>query len=41
MFSHINILVENYRMPEGGFMLDQIMHFHINLHKLMLTQGSS
>ena len=33
--------VENPRMPESGFTLDQIMHLHINFHKLALTRGSS
>ena len=28
-------------MPESGFMLHQIMHLHINFHKLALTRGSS
>ena len=28
-------------MPKSGFILDQIMHFHINFHKPDLTQGSS
>ena len=28
-------------MPKSGFILDQIMHLHINFNKLDLTQGSS
>ena len=37
MFAHIKTEVENPRMPESGFTLDQIMHLHINFHKLALT----
>ena len=28
-------------MPESGFMLDQIIHLHINFHKVALTGDSS
>ena len=41
MFAHIKTRVENPLMPESGFTLDQIMHFHINFHRLALTRGSS
>ena len=42
MSEHIKTQVENPRMPESGFItLDQIMHLHINFHRLALTQGSS
>ena len=41
IFAHIKTQVENPRMPESGFTLDQIMHLHINVHKLALTRGSS
>ena len=41
MFAHIKMQVENQRMPGCGFTLDQIMHLHINFHKLVLTRGSS
>ena len=37
MLAYIKTRVENPRMPESGFMLDQIMHFH----RLPLTRGSS
>ena len=37
MFEHIKTQVENPRMPENGFSLDQIMQLHINIHKLALT----
>ena len=38
---HIKTQVENPRMPESGFTLDQIMHLHINFDRLTLTRGSS
>ena len=38
MFTHIKKRVENLRLPESGFTLEQITHLHI---KLALTQGSS
>ena len=41
MSAHIKTQVENPRMPESGFTLDQIMHLHINFYKLALTRGSS
>ena len=34
MFVHVKMQVENLRIPENGFTLNQIMHFHINFHKL-------
>ena len=40
MFTHIKTQVENSRMSESGFMLDQIMYLPINCHKLELTRGS-
>lgn len=40
IFAHINTEVENPRMPEGGYTLDQIMHLHINFQKLALPRGS-
>ena len=40
MFAHIKTQVENPRMPESGFTLDQIMHLHINFHRLTLKRGS-
>ena len=40
MFEHIKAQVENPQMSESGFTLDQIMHLHINFHKLVLTRGS-
>ena len=41
MLAHIKAQAENPRMPESGFTLDQIMHLHINFHRLVLTRGSS
>ena len=41
MLAHIKTQVENPRMPESGFTLDQIMHLHINFHRLALTRRSS
>ena len=41
MFTHIKMQVENPRMPESSFTLDQIMHLHVKVHKLALTRGSS
>ena len=40
MLAHIKTQVENPRMPESGFSLDNIMHLHINFHRLVLTRGS-
>ena len=40
MFEHIKAQVENPQMSESGFTLDQIMHLHINFHKLVLTRGN-
>ena len=40
MFAHINTQVENPRMPESGFTLDQIMHLHINFHKLVFHKAA-
>ena len=39
IFDQIKTQVENPRMLESGFTLDQIMHLHINFHRLTLTQG--
>ena len=41
MFVHIKTEIQNPRMPESGFTLDQIMHLHINFRRLALTRGSS
>ena len=41
MFAHIKTQVVNPRMPERRFLLDPIMHRHLNFHKLTLTSGSS
>ena len=41
MLAYIKTQVENPRMPESGFMLDKIMHLHINSHKLGLTRVGS
>ena len=40
VFVHIRTQVENSIMPESGFTLNQIMHLHINFHKLAMTRGS-
>ena len=37
----MHISFENPRMPESGFTLDQIMHWHINFNRLALTRGTS
>ena len=37
MIAHIKTQVENPRMPESGFTLDQIMDLNINFHRLALT----
>ena len=41
MFSHIKTQVENPALPASGFSLDQVLHLHIDFHKLNLTRGSS
>ena len=41
MFSHIKTQVENPALPESGFSLDQVLHLHIDFHRLNLTRGSS
>ena len=41
MLAHIKMLVENPRMSECGFALDQIMHLYIYFHKLVLIRDSS
>ena len=41
MFAHIKMQVENPRMSESDFKLDQNVHLHINFQKLGLTRGSS
>ena len=38
VFAQIKTQVENPRMSESGFTLDQVIYQHINFHKLMLTQ---
>ena len=37
IFVYIMMQMENLCLPGSGFMLDQIMHLHINFHKLALT----
>lgn len=39
MFAHIKTQVENSRIPESGFTLDQIMHEHVIFRQLALTRG--
>ena len=41
MFEHIKTQVESPRMLESGFTLDQIVHLHINFHRLALIRGNS
>ena len=41
MFVYIKIQTENPCMSESGFTLDQIIHLHINLHRLALSLCSS
>ena len=41
MLAHIKSQTENPKFPENGFSLDEIMHLHINFHRLVLTPGSS
>ena len=41
MFEHRKTQAEKPLMPESGLMLDQIIHLHINFHRLAFTQGSS
>ena len=41
MFSRIKTQVENPALPASGFSLDQVLHLHIDFHKLNLTRGSS
>ena len=41
MFAHIKTQVENSKMPESGFLIDKIMHLHINFHRLALTRDDS
>ena len=33
--------MKNPQIPEGSFILDQIMNLNTNFHKLVLTPGSS
>lgn len=40
MFAHTRTHVKNPQMSEIGVTLDQIIHFHVNVYKLALTQGS-
>ena len=37
MLAHIKAQTENPKFPESGFTLDEIMHLHINFHRLVLT----
>ena len=41
MFAHIKTQIQNAKMPESGFTIDQIMHLFVNFHELALTRGSS
>ena len=40
MFSCIKTQVENPALPASGFSLDQVLHLHIDFHKLNLPRGS-
>ena len=37
MLAHIKSQTENSKFSESGFSLDEIMHLHINFHRLVLT----
>ena len=37
MFVHTKTQVDNPQMPDSDFTLDQIMHLHINFHKLAVS----
>ena len=41
MFSRIKTQVKNPALPASRFSLDQVLHLHIDFHKLNLTRGSS
>ena len=41
MLAHIKAQTENPKFRENGFTLDKIMHLYINVHRLVLTVGSS
>ena len=41
MLAYIKAQTENPKFPESGFTLDKIMHLYINVHRLVLTRGSS
>ena len=41
MLVYIKAQTKNSKFPESGFMLDKIMHLHINFHGVALRQGSS
>ena len=41
MLAYIKSQTENPKFPESGFILDKIMHLHINFHRVVLTRGSS
>ena len=41
MLAYIKVQTENPKFPESGFTLDKIMHLYINVHRLVLTRGSS
>ena len=41
MLAHIKAQTENPKFGENGFTLDKIMHLYINVHRLVLTVGSS
>ena len=39
--AHTEAQLENPQMCLSGFMINEIMHLHINFHKLVLIGGSS
>ena len=40
-FVHIRMQLVNPEIPDSGFTMDQIIHQHINSHKLVLRRGST
>ena len=41
MLAYIKAQTEDPKFPESGLTLDKIMHLYINVHRLVLTRGSS
>ena len=41
MLAYIKAQTKNPKFPESGFTLDKILHLYINIHRLVLTRGSS